>query len=250
MSANSISFDLNNINLSSIKEEYLNLKEEEMKPIELNNSFVSFLETRAHMVNWLTFLCNTLNFNDQTLFRCVSIFDQYISKIIDKQKEMEEMTQEKLNLITISCLSLATKLEEVNCNYIAFLNEKVLNIPNEKIFTNKDLTNMELTILKELKFNTIYSTPLDFLEIYAKIFSHFLGEKNTSMAEQIISNIRNISINLIKNNINNICYLANTMSHFSYLCFIQSLNEIKMMNSSGKKQIEKAIINFGHQLVF
>ena len=77
MSSNSISFDLNNINLSSIKEEYLNLKEEEMKPIELNNSFVSFLETRTNMINWLTFLCNTLNFNDQTLFRCVSIFDQY-----------------------------------------------------------------------------------------------------------------------------------------------------------------------------
>ncbi len=250
MSSNAISFDLNNINLSSIKEEYLNLKEEEMKPIELNNSFVSFLETRTNMINWLTFLCNTLNFTDQTLFRCVSIFDQYISKIIDNQKEMEEMTQGKLNLIAISCLSLATKLEEVNCNYIAFLNEKVLNTPNEKIFTNTDLTNMELTILKDLKFNTNYSTPLDFLEIYTKIFSHFFGEKNTSMNELIISNIRNISINLIKNNINNISYLVNTTSHFSYLCFMQSLNEIKVINSLGMKQFENAIFNFGHQLVF
>ena len=42
---------------SILREEYLNLKEEEMKPIELNNSFVSFLETRANMINWLTFLC-------------------------------------------------------------------------------------------------------------------------------------------------------------------------------------------------
>jgi hypothetical protein len=118
---------------------------------------------------------------------------------------MEEMTQGRLNLITISCLSLATKLEEINCNYIAFLNEKVLNTPNEKIFTNTDLTNMELTILKELKFNTIYSTPLDFIEVYRKIFSYFLGEKNTPMTEQIISNIRNMSINLIKSNLNNKC---------------------------------------------
>jgi hypothetical protein len=248
MSSNANSFDLNNINLSLIKEEYLNLKEEEMKPIELNNSFVSFLETRANMINWLTFLCNTLNFNDQTLFRCVSIFDQYISKILDNQKEMEEMTQGRLNLITISCLSLATKLEEINCNYIAFLNGKVLNTPNEKIYTNTDLTNMELTILKTLKFNTIYSTPLDFIEVYGKIFSYFLGEKNTPMTKQIISNIRNMSINLIKSNINNICYLANTTSHFSYLCFIQILNEIKMMNTLGMKKIEKAIFNFGHQL--
>lgn len=250
MSSKAISYDLIDINLSLIKEEYLNLKEEEMKPIELNNSFVSFQETRTNMINWLTFLCKTLNFNDQTLFRCVSIFDQYISKILENHKEMEEMTQGKLNLITISCLSLATKLEEVNCNYIAFLNEKVLNTPNEKNFTNTDLTDMELTILKALKFNTIYSTPLDFLEIYIKIFSLLLGEKNISMTEQIIGNIRNMSINLIKNNVNNICYLANTTSHFSYLCFIQSLNEIKMKNSLGMKQIEKAIFNFGHQLVF
>ena len=208
MSSNAISFDLNNINLSLIKEEYLNLKEDEMKPIELNSSFVSFQETRTNMINWLTFLCKTLNFNDQTLFRCVSIFDQYISKILDNQKEMEEMTQGKLNLIAISCLSLSTNLEEVNCNYIEFLNEKVLNTPKEKIFTNTDLTNMELKILKTLKFNTIYSTPLDFIEVYAKIFSQFLGDKN----DQIISNIRNISINLIKSNINNICYLTNSPS--------------------------------------
>ena len=248
MSSNETSFDLNNINYSLIKEEYLNLKEEEMKSIELNNSFISFLETRKNMINWLIFLCKTLNFNDQTLFRCVSIFDQYISKILDNQKEMGEMTQGRLNLITISCLSLATKLEEINCNYIAFLNEKVLNTPNEKIFTNSDITYMELTILKALKFNTIYSTPLDFIEVYRKIFSYFLGEKNTPMTEQIISNIRNMSINLIKSNLNNICYLANTTSHFSYLCFIQSLNEIKMMNSLGMKKIEKAIFNFGHQL--
>ena len=52
------------------------------------------------------------------------------------------MTQEKLNLITIACLSLSTKLEEINCNYITFLNEKVLNSPNSNIFTNKDLTKM------------------------------------------------------------------------------------------------------------
>ena len=70
------------------------------------------------------------------------------------------------------------------------------------------------------------------------------------MNELIISNIRNISINLIKNNINNISYLVNTTSHFSYLCFMQSLNEIKVINSLGMKQFENAIFNFGHQLVF
>ena len=177
MSSNETSFDLNNINYSLIKEEYLNLKEEEMKPIELNNSFVSFLETRINMVNWLIFLCNTLNFNDQTLFRCVSIFDQYISKILDNQKEMEEMTQGRLNLITISCLSLATKLEEINCNYIAFLNEKVLNTPNEKIFTpNKYGINN----IKNIKIQYYLFYPIRlYRSIWENLFIFFRREKHT-----------------------------------------------------------------------
>ena len=106
----------------------------------------------------------------------------------------------KLNLITISCLSLATKLEEVNCNYIAFLNEKVLNTPNAKIFTNNDLTNMEFQILKLLQYNTMFSTPLDFLEIYLDIFANAFGTNDS----QIISQIKILAINIMKNNINNV----------------------------------------------
>lgn len=171
MESNLLSFDIESINSSSIKEDYLNLKEEEQKPIQLDNYLIS-IETRTNMVNWLKFLCKTLNFNNQTLFRVVSILDQYISKI--SKKEIEEMTQEKLNLITIACLSLSTKLEEINCNYISFLNEKVLNSKDKKIFDNKDLTNMEFEILKTLKYKILYSTPLDFNDIYLEIISNLL----------------------------------------------------------------------------
>ena len=240
MSSNLFSFNMEIQNLSSIKENYSNLKEEEAMPIDINNYLVS-LETRTNMINWLTFLCNTLNFKDQTLFRTVSIFDQYFSKI--SLKEMEEMTQEKLNLITIASLSLATKLEENNCNYISFLNEKVLNTPNQKKFTNKDLTKMEFTILKALKYKTMYSTPLDYIDIYLNIFE----KNNTIMIPEILPNIRELAINLMKNNINNENYLINTASHFSYLCFIQALNQVSIMNSLFFKQLQKTIFTFNYQ---
>ena len=240
MSSNLFSFNMEIQNLSSIKENYSNLKEEEAMPIDINNYLVS-LETRTNMINWLTFLCNTLNFKDQTLFRTVSIFDQYFSKI--SLKEMEEMTQEKLNLITIASLSLATKLEENNCNYISFLIEKVLNTPNQKKFTNKDLTKMEFTILKALKYKTMYSTPLDYIDIYLNIFE----KNNTIMIPEILSNIRELAINLMKNNINNENYLINTASHFSYLCFIQALNQVSIMNSLFFKQLQKTIFTFNYQ---
>ena len=86
----------------------------------------------------------------------------------------ENYSQNELNLITIACLSLSTKIEEINCNYISFFNEKVLNPPNEHIYSNIDLTKMEFKILKELNYKIIYSTPFDFLEIYTEIFKNIL----------------------------------------------------------------------------
>lgn len=244
MSTNFFYKNLDNESLSSIKEKYLNLKEDEASPFVLKSYLVSIEETRTNMINWLSFLCNTLNFTNETLFRSVSLFDQYISKI--SKKDIEDMTQEKLNLITIGCLSLSTKLEEINCNYISFLNEKVLNTPYEQIFTNKDLTKMELKILKVLKFKTIFSIPLDFLEIYLEIFKYFLETNNFCSNEQmiskIISNIRILTINLMKNNINNSSYLINNASNFSLICFINALNQVNMVNPLFIKQLEKIFL--------
>ena len=99
------------------------------------------------MVKWLCFLCDTLNFNIQTLLRSVNIFDKFIS--VSDLFENDDLTQEKMNLITVACLSLGTKLEEINCNYVKFFTDKVLNLPDCQIFSIKDLTQMEMTILKK-----------------------------------------------------------------------------------------------------
>lgn len=161
--------------------------------------------------------------------------------------DASKINQQYLNLIAIACLSLATKLEEINCNYITFLNEKVLNSSNLKIFSNNDLTNMEFQILKALQYNTMFSTPLDFIEIYVDIFKNVLGSNNSMINNQIISNIKILAINLMKNNIKNVMYLSNSSSHFAYLCFIQSLNQMSMMNSFQFKQLQKSIFTFNVQ---
>jgi hypothetical protein len=241
MSSNSFSFNTNAFDLSDLKETFTNFKEDEASPKNPSEYLISIEGARANMVNWLSFLCSKLNFSDQTLFRSVSIFDEYISKLtID---DASQINQQYLNLITIACLSLATKLEEINCNYISFLNEKVLNTPNTKIFTNNDLINMEFQILKLLQYNTMFSTPLDFLEIYLDIFANAFGTNDS----QIISQIKILAINIMKNNINNVMYLSNSSSHFAYLCFIQALNQVSMMNSFNFKQLQKSIFTFNVQ---
>ena len=245
MSSNSFSFNINNINLSDLKETFTNLKEDEASPKNPSIYFISIDGARSNMVDWLSFLCSKLNFSDQTLFRSVSIFDEYISKLTIN--DSSKINQQYLNLIAIACLSLATKLEEINCNYISFLNEKVLNSPNSKIFTSNDLINMEFQILKVLQYNTMFSTPLDFIEIYLDIFRNVLGSNNSMINNQIISDIKIFAINLVKSNIKNAIYLSNSSSHLAYLCFVQALNQVSMVNSFHSKQLQKSIFTFNVQ---
>ena len=245
MSANEFSFNIYNRNLSVIKENFINLKEEESSPINPNEYKISIEESRPIMISWLSFLCSKLNFSDQALFRCVSIFDEYISKIPQEQASL--LDKNYLSLIAIACLSLSTKLEEINCNYVNFLNEKVLNSPNSKIYTNKDLTKMELQILKTLKYKTIYSTPLDFIEIYIEIFKNVLGANGSEINPQILFQIRNYAVNLVKNNVSSVVYLTNSTSQLAYLCFIQALNQANLVNLINMKQFEKSFFSFNYQ---
>jgi hypothetical protein len=57
------------------------------------------------------------------------------------------------------------------------------------------------------------STPLDFIEIYFDIFKNALGTNN-SMNSHLISDIKILSINIMKNNIKRDIYLSNSSSQF------------------------------------
>jgi hypothetical protein len=247
MMTNEFSFNINtNVSLSLIKENFENFKEEESAPINPEEYKISIEDSRSILISWLSFLCSKLNFTEQTLFRCVSIFDQYISRI--SKEEASNLDKDYLSLIAIACLSLSTKLEEINCNYVKFLNEKVLNSPNSKVYTVKDLTSMELKILKALKYKTIYSTPLDFIEIYIEILKKVLGSNISRVNPQIISQIKNYTINLVKNNINNEIYLTYSTSQLAYACFIQVLTQTNLINLINMKQFEKSFFSFNYQL--
>ena len=247
MMTNEFSFNINtNGSLLSIKENFDNFKEEELAPINLEDYKISIDDSRSVLISWLSFLCSKLNFTEQSLFRCVSIFDQYISRI--SKEEASNLDKDYLSLVAIACLSLATKLEEINCNYVKFLNEKVLNSPNSKVYTIKDLTTMELKILKALKYKTIYSTPLDFIEIYIEIFKSVLGNNASHVNPQIISQIKNYTLNLVKNNINNEIYLTYSTSQLAYACFIQVLTQTNLINLINMKQFEKSFYSFNYQL--
>jgi hypothetical protein len=182
------------------------------------------------MVKWLVFLCDTLNFNFQTLNRAIIIFDKYIS--ISDLLENEDLTQEKMNLITVGCLSLGTKLEEINCNYVKFFTDKVLNLPDCQIFSVKDLSKMELKILKQLKYKTLYTTSYDFLLYYLDIFKYFYNSSS-----YFFENIKNYALYLMKQNINTNLYLSMSQSDYAFFCLHQAFMQI------GNNDIMKKLLN-------
>ena len=211
--------------INEFQSTFLSMKEDEPKKINLKSNELFENETRNNMVKWLVFLCDTLKFNLQTLFRSVIIFDIFISRSKICKLENEELTQEKLNLVTIACLSLATKLEEVNCNYVSFFTEKVLNTPNCEIFTVKDLTKMELNILKELNFKTLYTTSYDFMLFYIEIFKYFFNPNPI-----FVQNIKVLVENVMKQNINTNIFLNMPQTDYALTCMNQSFIQIGMEN--------------------
>ena len=99
-----------------------------------------------------------------------------------------------------------------------------------------------------MKEKTIYSTPLDFIEIYIEIFKNILGSNISRVNPQIISQIKNYTLNLVKNNINNEIYLTYSTSQLAYACFIQVLTQTNLINLINMKQFEKSFFSFNYQL--
>ena len=215
---------------SEIKSTFASLKEDEPSNINIKSNELFENETRNNMVKWLVFLCDTLNFSFQTLNRAIIIFDKYIS--LSDLFENEDLTQEKMNLITIGCLSLGTKLEEINCNYVKFFTDKVLNLPDCQIFSVKDLSKMELKILKQLKYKTLYTTSYDFLLYYLDIFKYFYNSSS-----YFFENIKNYALYLMKQNINTNLYLSMSQSDYAFFCLHQAFMQI------GNNDIMKKLLN-------
>ena len=206
-----MSYSIKNNLIYEFQKDYFNYKQNEPNIIEPIKFPISLSEVRPQIINWLVFLCDNLNFSIQTLFRSVIILEQYLFKLNDWN-----LSQEKLNLITIASLSLGTKLEEINCNYTSFFTEKILNNPQFQIYKKTDLTKMEFEILKKLNFKTLYSTAVDFSNIYLKMFSLYCKDNKF-----LIDNLKKVNENILKNLLLNDMIITVSQSQIAYFSFIE-----------------------------
>ena len=190
------------------------------------------IPVRTQIVDWLIFLCHNLSFKTETLFRAISIFDLYISR------QNSSISFYEVKLVAIASLSISTKIEEINCNFVQFLTDNVLNGGNQQIYTTSELTKKEIEILKTLNFNTNQSTSYQFLTIFHQICFNLLSEQPQTM---------NYILNMSENYLLLIIKGENSMSfspcEMAMLAINQTLFQLAYTFPNENKQIIYCVIS-------
>jgi len=105
---------------------------------------------RAILIDWLVDVHLKFNLVNETLFLTVNLIDRYL--------EQKEVSRQKLQLVGITSMFIASKYEEI---YPPDLRDFVY--VTDKAYTKKEILKMESDILKELNFNVTVSSPYLFL---------------------------------------------------------------------------------------
>ena len=122
------------------------------------------IKMRSILIDWLIDVHLKFHLLPETLYITVNLIDLFLSKI--------QISRKKLQLVGITCLFIADKYEEI---YPPELKDHV-DI-TDKAYSKEDILNMEIDILKELKFDITYPTSLRYFEIFFEITKNFINKE-------------------------------------------------------------------------
>ena len=189
-----IYFDISKIeNNVQIPKEYINtiyynlLKEEEVgiSPSYKYNYMDEQSEINERMrgilIDWLIEVHYKFGFTDETLYMTVSIIDRYLSG--------NQITKKNLQLLGITALFISCKHEEIDLPKI----NDFTYITNNA-YEKSEVIQMEYDILKYLKFNLLFPSPIKFFEYLSLHFNfdekmHMMGKY---LMESFLLDIKNI----------------------------------------------------------
>ncbi|KAE9614286.1 putative cyclin [Lupinus albus] len=115
----------------------------------------SLQEHRVDAVSWISKVCAHFGFSSLTIVLAVNYFDRFITNL-KFQDDKPWMTQ----LIAVTCLSLAAKMEETHVPLILDLQVE----ESRFVFEAKTIQRMELIVLSTLKWRMSPVTPISFFE--------------------------------------------------------------------------------------
>jgi transcription initiation factor TFIIIB Brf1 subunit/transcription initiation factor TFIIB len=110
---------------------------------------------RAILVDWLVEVHRMFKLLPETLFLAINIIDRFLS--------VKPVAREKLQLVGITSMLVASKYEEIyapECNDFVYISDGA--------YTKDQIITMEQLILNTLHFNLTHPSPLHFLRRYSK----------------------------------------------------------------------------------
>jgi hypothetical protein len=190
------------VDVAELQDYFTNIRKSQviLKPFEVEresdqNLLKEVFQRRLKVVGYLQLLCTSYGFRNETFFKSLQLFDTYmyklVAKILSAKKMMRERDREKdheikhivepaqnefseffgsLILYAVLCLSLACKLEEVNCNYLPFFNDNLLK--GKFNFTVQQLNLKETEILKKFNFKVSMPTLFQFNNTFVQLVIH------------------------------------------------------------------------------
>ena len=112
---------------------------------------------RSLLIDWMVSVHQQFELAQETLFLSINILDRYL------QVEVERTPRDKLQLVGVSSLLLACKVEEI---YLPSIEDFVYSTDNA--YTEAELKAMEIHMLKILNFDLNTPISLSFLRRYSK----------------------------------------------------------------------------------
>ena len=136
---------------------------------------------RGILIDWLIEVHFKFGFTDETLYMTVSIIDRYLSS--------NQITKKNLQLLGITSLFISCKHEEID---VPKINDFTYITNNA--YDKNEVIQMEDDILKFLKFDLLYPSPIKFFEYLSLHFNfnkkmHMMGKY---LMESFLLDIKNI----------------------------------------------------------
>jgi cyclin B len=154
--------DSNHVNEEEYMEEILDnfYTEEENNRFKINPNYFK-LQTeinskmRIILIDWLFEVNNKLKFREETFYTTIYIIDAYLSQKFIQRK--------KFQLLGVTALYIATKLNEIFSGSV-----KDYVFMTDRAYNEIDIISMESDICKTLNFNFLVPHCLSFFQIFSK----------------------------------------------------------------------------------
>ncbi|KAK9034130.1 hypothetical protein V6N11_050308 [Hibiscus sabdariffa] len=151
-----------------VEESYRRLRERERRQVYLHDYAEEYRYTtdygdlillqRSFMIRWIIEQCTAKEFQQETIFLGVGLFDRFLSKGFFRNKR-------SLQIVGIACLVLATRIEE-NQPYNS-VRQKNFHI-GTNTYSRNEVVAMEWLVMEVLNFQCFLPTIYNFLGFYLK----------------------------------------------------------------------------------